>query len=237
VLKEVRCAGGRIWVHYKLKTELNPAKVPVLAEQVVPALNRLAVDLGRAIVAGAPRLYDRFVLRAAVILAISTGLALNGAAHIARLFLVPIPFTVDNTTLALWSMYCGAVLLALLVIAVVWFLGRSARAHVVLIEVLLVGSFGAVTTSFAELRDLNMEWDQKPPTQYEVTTIDKRTAKSRKSPRRYYITVSDWPNKNDTREIGVSSWVYDRAYRGSKVELIQKPGYLGVPWVAGVIPR
>ena len=214
VLKEVRCSGGRIWVHYKLKTELNPAQIPVLAEQVVPALSRLAADLGHAKVMGAPRLYDRFVLRAAIILAISTGLALNGAAHMARLFFIPIPFTVDNSTLILWSLYCGAGLLALLVFAVALFLGRSARAHVVLLEVLLVGSLGAVLTSFVELRDLNMEWDQQPAVSYEVSTVSKRISTGRRRSKNYYVTISGWPNKNTTSEIRVSSSLYHRTDRG-----------------------
>ena len=236
VIKEVRCSLGRIWVHYKLKNELVQSKIPVLAEQVVPALNRLAADLGRATVAGAPRLYDRFVLRAAIILAISTGLALNGVAHVARLYFMPIPFTVDNSTLILWSLYCGAALLALLVLAVVLFLGRSARAHVVLLEVLLVGSIGAVLTSFVELRDINMEWDQQPAVRYEVTTVSKRISKSRRS-RTYYVTISGWPSKNNTSEIKVSSSLYHHTNPGAELELFQKPGFLKVPWVAALMPR
>jgi hypothetical protein len=236
VLKEVRCSGGRIWIHYKLKTELDRAKISVLAEQVVPALSRLAADLGRATVAGAPQLYDRFILRAAIILAISTGLALNGVAHVARLLFVPIPFTVDNSTLILWSLYCGAALLALLVLAVVLFLGRSARAHVVLLEVLLVGSVGAVLTSFVELRDLNMEWDQQPAMRYEVTTVSKRISRGRRS-RTYYVTISGWPNKNNASEIKVSSSLYHHTDRGGELELLQKPGFLKIPWVAALMPR
>ena len=237
VLKEVRCSGGRIWVHYKLKSELNRAQIPVLAEQVVPALSRLAADLGNATVAGAPRLYDRFVLRAAIILAISTGLALNGGAHMVRLFFIPIPFTLDNSTLILWAIYCGAGLLALLVLAVVLFLGRSARAHVVLLEVLLVGSLGAVLTSFVELRDLNMEWDQQPAVSYEVRTVSKRISKGRRRPNIYYLTISGWPNKNTTSEIRVWSSLYHRTDRGAELVLLQKPGFLKVPWVAAVMPR
>ncbi len=236
ILKEVRCSGGRIWVHYKVKNDLIRSKVPELAEQLVPALHRLAADLGRATLASTPRLYDRFVLRAAVILAISTGLVLNGATHLARLWFMPIPFTVDNSTLILWSLYCGATLLILLVLAVVMFLGRSARAHVVLFEVLLVGSIGAVMTSFVELRDLNMEWDQQPASHYEVTAVDKRISKRRRSTS-YYVTISGWPNKNDTTKIRVSSSLYYRTDRGEKMELIQKPGFLRVPWVAALTPR
>lgn len=233
VLKEVRCSGGRLWAHYKLKTELNPDKIPVLAGQVVPALSRLTADLARAKVAGKSRLYDKFVLRAAIILAISTGLALNGAAHLFRLLFIPIPFTADNSTLILWSLYCGA---ALLVLSVVLFLGRSARAHVVLIEVLLVGSLGAVLTSFVELRDLNMEWDLQPAVSYEVSTVSKRISSGRRS-KSYYITISGWPNKNTTNEIQVSSSIYYRTGQGRDLVLLQKPGFLKVPWVSAVIPR
>lgn len=208
----------------------------MLAGEVVPALSRLAADLARANVTGTPRLYDRFVLRAAIILAISTGLAVNGAAHLVRLYFIPIPFTVDNSTLILWSLYCGAGLLALLVLSVVLFLGRSARAHVVLLEVLLVGSLGAVLTSFVELRDLNMEWDQQPAVSYEVSAVSKRISKGRRRPDRHYVTISGWPDKTTTTEIRVPSSLYNRTDQGAALVLLQKPGFLKVPWVAAVIP-
>ena len=233
-LKEVRCSGGRIWIHYKTETDLD---VPVVAKQVVPALSRLAADLARANVTGAPRLYDPFVLRAVIILAISTGLALNGAAHLFRLYFISIPFTADNSTLILWSLYCGAGLLALLVLSVVLFLGRSARAHIVLLEVLLVGSLGAVLTSFVELRDLNMEWDQQPAVSYEVSTVSKRISKGRRRSKTYYVTISGWPDKNTTSEIRVPPSLYNRTDRDTVLVLLQKPGFLKVPWVAAVMPR
>jgi hypothetical protein len=133
-------------------------------------------------------------------------------------------------------LYCGAALLALLVLAVALFLGRSARAHVVLLEVLLVGSVGAVLTCFVELRDLNMEWDQQPAMRYEVTTVSKRISKSRRSTS-YHITVSGWPSKNNTAEIKVTSSLYHRTDRGGELELLQKPGFLKIPWVAALMPR
>lgn len=236
VLKEVRCAGGRIWVHYKLKNGLLRAKIPELAERLVPVLHRLASDLSKTTPVGAPRLYDPFVLRAAVVLAISTGLALNGGAHVMRLLFMPVPFTVDSSILILWSFYCGALLLVLLVLVVVIFLGRSARAHIVLLEVLLVGSIGAVATSFVELRDLNMEWDQQPPVRYEVSTVDKRVSRSRRS-RSYYITIRGWPTMNETKEIRVPSSLYHRTEPGKNLDLWQKPGFLKVPWVAALTLR
>jgi hypothetical protein len=119
---------------------------------------------------------------------------------------------------------------------VVLFLGRSARAHVVLLEVLLMGSLGALLTSFVELRDLNMEWDQQPAVRYEVSTVSKRISKGRRS-RNYYVTISGWPNKNNTSEIRVSSSLYHRTDRGGELVLLQKPGFLKVPWVAAVMPR
>ena len=237
VLKEIRCSGGRVWVHYKLKTEINSAEISALAEEVVPVLNKLVAELCHITLVGAPKPHDRFVLRAAIILAISTGLAANGAVHLVRLVLIPIPFNVDNATLMAWSLYCGAVLLILLVFAVVRFLGRSARAHVVLFEVLLVGSVGAVLTSFVELRDLNMGWDQQAAVRYEVSAVSKRISRGKGSKKSYYVTISGWPNKNDTNELKVSSSLYHRTDLGGEMDLFQKPGFLNIPWVEAVTPR
>jgi len=234
-LKEIRCAKGRIWVHYKLKNGLLHTKIAELAEQIVPALNRFASDLGKVAIANAPRLYDRFVLRASVILAISTGLAMNGVAHLVRLHFIPIPFPIDRSALIEWSIYCGIVLIGLLVLSIVLFLGRSARAHVVLFEVLLVGGLGAIVTSYVEMRDLNMEWDQRPAVRHEVRVESMRSYRGRRY-RSYYITVKGWPEHNRTREFEVSSSLYYQSKQGMKMEVWQKPGYFNVPWVAALTP-
>ena len=236
VLREVRCGAGRLWMQYKLKRKINTAKIPTLAKRVVPALEGLSSSLRMAKAGQGARIRDSFVIPAAIILAISTGMAVHGFLHVARLIYIPIPFTVSTTPLFVWALYGAVAIIALLVIAIVWFLGRSARAHVVLLEIILAGSVGALLTCFVALRDLNIEWDVAAAQYYEVDATSKRVRKGRRSTS-YYVTIRGWPNSNNLREVEVSSSLYNRTDIGKKMTLVQKPGYLGVPWVASLQPK
>lgn len=236
VLREVRCGAGRLWMHYKIKRKINHAKIPVLAERVVPALIDLSSKLGAVRSAHGRGMRDPFVIPAAVILAISTALAIHGFAHVFRIVFIPVPFTVNPEPLVVWASYGAIVVVGLLVLAIIGFLGRSARAHVVLMDILLVGTVGALLTCFVALRDLNMEWDTSVANYYEVDAVSKRVSKSRRRTS-YYVTIKGWSNPNDVREIEVSSSLYNVTNAGMKMSLVQKPGYLGVPWVADMYPK
>jgi hypothetical protein len=233
---QVRCGAGRLWVHYKGKRGFNHETAHRLARRLAPTLNALAGRLRDRTPRFGSRLRDPFVWRAIALLAVSTGLALNGLVHLIRLALTTLPFTVDNFGLWQAAILAGASIVTALVLFAILLIGYSARAHLVIAELLLVGSFGAIMTCFIGLRDANMELDAQPATVIETPAIDKRIHRGRRGSRTYYVTVRDWVNVNDSREIRIPSDLYDRMRIGQSVTIRQKPGYLGFRWVESVEP-
>lgn len=229
-IKEVRCNSGRLWVKFKTTGGFEETKVAGLAAFLVPLLQNVSNELAKVPPIASKKWRDPFVVKAAIILAISTGLAINGLVHLLRLQQINEPFTVDTDQLLLGSAYWGAGIIISLLIATIIFLGRSARTHLVLIELLIVGSFGAASTSFTELRDINIELDQTPGTEYQAKTLGKTISKGRRSTS-YYLYMEDWNKEESQKKVKVSSDFYHQTSVGDHLIILQKNGCLKYRWV------
>ena len=75
----------------------------------------------------------------------------------------------------------SAGIVTLLIIMTLFILGRSSRTHLVLVELLLVGSIGTYLTVSAQMRDLNMEMDESLAMEYEVEIRDMEIDSGRRS--------------------------------------------------------
>lgn len=184
----------------------------------------------------ASRRPDRFRWRATVLLAIAGGLSINAGVASFRLAIVREPFTVDLVELWVWAGLLGVVLLAFLCAATVAWLGRTSRAHLVLIEVLVLGAFGTPVTAFSELRDLNIEADSSQAQLLPATVVSKEShrRRSRRSSHRVYtITTTDWNGGSATHKRDVSSDTFEWYHVGTPLVFRQHAGYLGVRWVEG----
>jgi hypothetical protein len=177
---------------------------------------------------------DPFVLKAAVILAISSGLLINGLAQSMRLWWLDVPFTVDDTQMLKDSALWGVAMVFLLMLMTVFWLGKSSRAHLVLIEVFFFGTIGTVLTTNAQIRALNMELDESARGNYQVVAYDKWVSRSRRSTS-YYIRVDDWnSDQRQTTKIEVDNSFYNTVREGQTLTIAQKQGYLGYRWVESV---
>lgn len=235
VVTEICCSKGRLWAVVKVGKQFRHKsdwKYLTKVEQSTAALlYQLAVTLKAVRPQEAATERDPFVLRAAIVLACSTGLMVNGMAHAARLFLLTDALTLDTGPLWLYAAYGAGLSVAGLLLLALFMLGRSARAHLVLIELVLVGGIGALLTLFTELRDLNMEADKSPTAFVQAKIIDKTMSRSRKGGTRYYVQVPDWIEPGEVRKIHVSSDFYAAADAGKSISFEQRAGFLGIRWV------
>ena len=103
----------------------------------------------------------------------------------------------------------------------------------VIINLLFIGTFGAVSTSFVELRDINIELDDSISTEYEVKVLDKRISKGSEFTS-YYLYLNDWNNEVTRKEVEVSNGIYHSAFIGDHLIIKQKDGYLNYRWVEGL---
>lgn len=234
-IRRVHCAHGHLWVDIGRGTLFNrkddETRLERCAVRLLPHLQRIAQELkaSRPQIVGAPE-RDRFLFRAVVLLSLSSGLAINGLIFLFRALVIDNRFTMDVWALWIFACYTGATIVGVLLLANLWLLGKSARAHLVLLELLLVGSFGAVTSSAAELRDANMEWDRGAVQLLAPAITHKSISRSRRGGTSYYLHVPDWYGNQGTRTIKVSGGLYDRAQVGQVLLIEQRPGYLGIRW-------
>ncbi|HBH38971.1 MAG TPA: hypothetical protein DDX06_11405 [Curvibacter sp.] len=237
-ISHLHCRNGRLWVIFKVgglfNDESNRERLRKVFPQVAESLHSVADVLKQNLPKTKASDRDPFILRAILVLAISTGLVINGLVHAFRLMLLPGTFTLDTTQLWLYATFAGGGILVLLIALAIGLLGRSARAHLVFIELLLVGSLGAVLTAFTELRDVNIELDSSVAQQYEAKVLDMTISRSRRSGTQYYLHIVDWTGSEETRRIHVSSDFYRLIQKGERIRIWQRRGFLGIRWVAAI---
>ena len=133
----------------------------------------------------------------------------------------------------------GLCVSALLALAALGWLRRSARTHLVLIEILLAGSAGAVLTAYAEIRNFNIEHDAAAPTMIEASVTQLTTSGktwSRRG-RNYHAELEGWPTATEQASLKIPPRIFNRLQVGQSVAVEQHPGALGWPWVADFHPR
>ncbi len=231
--KEIRHNSGKLWVKFKSGVKVKAGDVDKISSEIVPLLGKIDQQIKSVKFSSINKWKDPFVIKAVVILAISTGLTLNGLAHIMRFIWGDIPFTLDVYPLFIDSIIYGSIVILVLITSTFILLGRSARTHLVIIELLIVGYFGAVSTSFAELRDLNMELDHSSSIEFGVQANKKRISRQKNSTN-YYVYVDDWTEEKTAKRVEVSGGFYHSILVGDKLIISQKDGFLNYKWVESI---
>ena len=235
ILKELRHRYGKLWVQLKVKNNLKDEEAwRKISADIIPLLHRINALLEELPSKSLNKWKDPFTLKAAIILGLSLGLAFNGVFHLFRLFIwVDIPFIIDVSDLVKDALLYGSIFTLILMLLTIYLLKRSSRTHLVLIELITIGYFGAISTAYYELRDINMGLDKSKATPYKVEVHSKRYSSGRRSSS-HFLTLDDWNNTNETKEIEVSSRLYKRTQVNNFVIVNQKQGYLGYKWVESI---
>ena len=235
-VKEIRNNKGKIWVRYAIPNEFTDVGILGFAEKPVSSLDSFVNgyrDWAKNTLAGSR---DPFIFKAVLVLAISSGLAINGALQSYRIVISNFPFTVDSSMLFKDAIWIGSgITLALIFIAFV-FLRRSSRTHLVVLELLVMGLFGAVSTTYANLHDANIDLDTSQPMVYEVKVLDKKVSRSRSRNRRfrsptYSVFTQDWNKQKSKTRFHVSNGFFHNVSVGDQVLIVQRLGHLNYRWV------
>ncbi len=227
-LKRIVCRAGKIRARFKVMD--SDSDYFYLIKLVQPHLRAIDELLPDQLLSDEPQ-RDPYFLKSILILATSSGLAINGLVQLLRVGFFNVPFIVDAWQLWTMSLVYAAGVMLVLVTGTIVLLARTSRAHLVLFEVLLVGGIGAVISCVVHLRDLNIELDTKPATAFSTQVIDKDISRSRKGGTRYYITLAGWNENSGSKRVKVSYTDYGQYTVGGAVDVYQKPGYLNIRWV------
>lgn len=163
----------------------------------------------------------------------SAGAALLFLLVLRYLFLGRVPYTLDWAALLVDALSLGGALLGALLLTGLLLIRNSARAHLVLLELLLAGGFGAFGMAWAELRYLNMEFDRAAVVDYEAQARGKRIGNGAR-PASYYIEMDDWLRPGQTVELYVPESLYQQTRPGAPLHIRQRAGRLGYRWVERV---
>lgn len=233
-LWSMRCQSGRLWLRLRpvslTATEAAP-DVARLADALVPHLQRIAGHLSHLRPERFKAIRDRYARIGWIVSSVGFGLLAYGAAMFLRgSFTAPI--TVDRTQLVLQALLLAAFVLSGLIGMTIIALGRTSRAHVILIEIVITGGIGASLAATANLRDVNMDFDSSPAQVMELAVVGKASSRGRRSTS-YFLQVKDWTGRDkDTFHFSVGSIDYAEAipFR-TKIRVKQRAGALGVRWI------
>jgi hypothetical protein len=234
-VKRVGCANGRLWMDVGSDPtgEEGQKITRETAAALMVHLQQFASILRAAEPSTSPASRDPFLVTTVALLSLSSGMAINGFVSWWRSLVASPAFLLDTHQFWGWTWFVGVLILLMLILATLILLGRSARVHLVLMEVLLVGSFGAISTSAIELRDANIEWDKSPPETLQRKLVGKKAQERRRLFRTrhlYALEVRDWASPGEFLRVRVSREIFDQAKVGDTLVFEQHAGYFGWRW-------
>lgn len=227
---------GCLWAEYKLKGELAVDKGRTgLAALCVPALHRIAKEFLQAEQTITKPWLDPYYWIAAVFSTIAYGLLTNGAIQIFRWLETTNTHLLPGSELVQHALGLTTISIGVLVAAAAIMLGRTSRAHMTLIEVLLAGGLGMFITSYYALKDINFDLDAKTGTPVTSEVIGQRIQKNRRQANKstYYVTIKA-TDKTPQTEISVNANSYAMTRIGSQINLNLHAGRLGYSWISDV---
>lgn len=236
IIQEVRHNSGRLWLTIEPINSFNEKRVAQLASKIVPALDTIAQELKTIPLTASNSWKDPFTTKAAILLAISSALAVNGGAQLFRYVNMSNTITLDTDVLLSDALSLGFLISGTLALIAIYVLGRSSRTHLVLIELLLLGSIGSIVTAYAELNDINVTADTSTGVQYESIVFTKQSVRGRRNATKYYLTLRDWnaPDVMQKIKIRVPGSLYDDTAKGERLIITQKAGYFHYRWIESI---
>lgn len=226
------CRNGRLRVDFK------PARKDPQLSGMLPRLQTHLQGLAE-LAPSSPsrhRARDPYLGRSLFLLALSGGLAVSGFVQAVRVALFNLPFCVDVAPLWAYALPVAAVLVLALLVAALLLLAGTSRAHLVMLELLLVGGFGAIAVAWTEVRDFNIEADRTVATELLTTVQAKHERRGRRGRHSYHLVVTDWNGGRRTQDLRVSARLYARVRPGQSLAVLQHPGALGARWVERLRP-
>lgn len=227
-LRQIRLASNRLWVEATHKRG-EPAPDPA---RFLPLLEGVRSHLPNA--TGTRRL-DPFMSRAALILALSTAVAISGAVNLLGIATAEFPRLVDASALWRLSLLLGPLLCVLLTLLALYWLGRSARSHYLVIELLTIGMFGVWAWTFSGLHEWNRRRDDGPQVSVlravhsTYTTSSRRKGGGRSI--RYHLVFPPNPKHGlPMLDLKLAQYPFGQSPVGTCFSFELRPGALGWPW-------
>ena len=229
----LRAKRGVLWVELGLGTGKGEA-APEAATALVTWLRdfRRLLEQTPTLIALQDR--DPSLRRGAVLGSLAMALALAGMIQCIGIALTSEVWVLDEERLIAAAFKGGGLLLGSLLLVAFVLVGRSARRHLVLLEVFFLGGFGTVATTGGLLHNANITLDTAPAVVRETTVVSKEIRRGSKGRRSYHLELADWTGEGETRSFEVGERAYGGFLENTRVRLDEHAGALGLRWVEKV---
>ncbi|MBK8185964.1 MAG: hypothetical protein IPK77_01160 [Cellvibrio sp.] len=246
-VEKLECRDGRLWVVLTTDDEIAETNLEYeVIDSIVPILRSLAEELGNLKILSRKFYRERFFKKSFVIDCIIAGMIIYPVSQ----FLTttyPFPYFYNNSDLYIHAAILAIILLVMLVLGVVFWMKNSSRAHVVILELLLIGAISSFGSSYYILRYANMHLiDEKVNVietrlvEYKIKLIERNKFKPWRK-KRYYKEYSlaflDWTcNCSKMITLDVSENIYEKFIQYQKFKVHLHTGYFGYKWVSSIQP-
>jgi len=224
----------RLWVEYKTENDLGGQSARELTQKVAPLLQILRAQL----VADLESSVSHWDIKNAVI---SNVLSLipNVLFVSAVIYFVEVLFTRNQESDFFYPLVPGLIAATIICILFTgickWLLSDSSRAHIPVVEFVLLGFSSIVLITFSGYHSANQDLDAAQPRIHSSLVVGKERVRSRRSTS-YYLTVENslGGDFRSSRRLKISSEMYNQTDTGDKVDIAIKPGHLGHEWVESI---
>ncbi len=232
-LRRLNCQGGRIWLQLsqnKLFKDFD-FSIEEIAETFIPVLKNITDELDTKITLSA-RVRDPFLIRAVAILSVSTGSLFYAMSFFLAHIYLKSPQLITLKPLIIDAAIIGLGMVVIMSIITINLLGKTSRAHLVLIEIILIGSFSFTTSAAFLMMDINSEYDFSKSHFTNVRVYSKRITYGRRAPTKYLLNLGNGRQKYD--EVRVSASFYSQINIHDILCSEEKDGFMGYRWIKNI---
>jgi hypothetical protein len=128
----------------------------------------------------------------------------------------------------------GALLFSALMVLISLVLRGSARGQLIIRESFLLLLLALPVSGMQIISDINRKFDQTQDLRFTVVVAEvQRSARKKWSGRQHYMILTERPQVKGQpipRKLKIPQSLYQKIKPGQSVQLIVKPGFLGLPW-------
>lgn len=140
---------------------------------------------------------------------------------------------VDSVPMMLTAVQLGAIITIGTLIAIRLLFGHSSYGHSMVLNLILLSSWGSMLAAGAVVYFINCAYDPSPAEIHQEPVISKRISHGKRSTS-YYIRAANWHNPSETISMQVSSGLYDQIQVGRPVRIFAHAGKLQMEWIEHV---
>ena len=228
----IYCRGGRVWIEFDTDIVRSDDGINLIVKKLGHPLSSIVNEITDFAKTG-QNWKDPFVHKAIIILAVSSAFVINAAIQFYRTTFNDLPFILYPKEIAIDALVYSFIVLTILILITLYWLKRSARTHLVLVELVTVGAIGLFSSIGLEMRDINIEFDKSKPEFFETKIISMHVSKGKRGTT-YSMKVKNWNCECGNLSIGISNSTYNLASISDPVMIAQRNGYLGYTWISAV---